>query len=127
MERVRWIEYKGKRILYADFRGQKGKEAMETLELGAKMAALSPKKVLMLSNFEGAAGSPEWFARVKELGKEVFDVKVEKDAVVGITGVKAVLMEAYNKVTRKGVVVFKTEAEALEWLVKEDSKHSTRD
>ena len=115
----RWIEYKGKRILYADFRGQKGQEGIDTLELGAKMAAASPTRVRMLNNFEGAAGSPEWMARVKQLGKEVFDLKVEKDAVVGITGVKGVLVEAYNKVTRKGVMPFKTEAEALDWLVKD--------
>lgn len=116
---VKWIEYKGKRILYADFRNQKGQEGMDTLELGAKMAAASPTKVLMLSNYEGATASPEWMARVKELGKEVFDVKVEKDACVGIGGLKRVLLDSYNKVTRKGSVPFKTEAEALDWLVKD--------
>ena len=126
--RVRWIEYKGKRILYADFRGLRGdEEGIETLELAARRAASSPIKVLMLNNYEGATASPEWMSRVKQLGKEVFDLKVEKDACVGVTGVKLLLLEAYNKVVRKGTVPFKTEAEALEWLVKEDKKHSTRD
>jgi hypothetical protein len=116
---VKWIEYKGKRILYADFRGQTGKEGLATIELGAKMAAASPTKVLMLSNYEGATATPEWFARAKQLGQEVFDLKVEKDAVVGVTGVKRVLLQSYNMVTKKGVVAFNTEAEALEWLVKD--------
>jgi hypothetical protein len=58
-------------------------------------------------------------ARVKQLGKEVFAIKVDKAAAVGIGSVKAVLLEAYNKFTGRDLRTFKTEAEALEWLVKD--------
>lgn len=116
---VKWIEHKGKRILYGDFRGLKGEQALDALELVAKKANATPGKLVLLYNFEGATASPEFMARVKQLGKEVFAVKVDKVAAVGITGVKAVLVEAYNKFTGRDLRTFKTEAEALDWLVKD--------
>lgn len=116
---VKWIEHKGKRILYADFRGLKGEAAIETLDLLAKAVSESPTKVLLLNNVEGGSASPEWMARVKELGKEVFAARVEKTAAVGISGVKALLLEGYEKFTGRTVKAFKTEAQALEWLVKD--------
>lgn len=117
--RVEWIQHKGQRILYADFHGLQGEPGMETLELVAKEAAASPEKVLILYNFEGAAANRAWMSRVKQLGKEVFDAKVERAAAVGVTGIKVILLESYEKFTGRTLKTFKTEAEALEWLVKD--------
>jgi hypothetical protein len=45
--------------------------------------------------------------------------KVAKSAVVGITGVKEVLLVAYNKFTGRNLMSFKTGAQALDWLAKD--------
>ncbi|MBN2006103.1 MAG: hypothetical protein JXA21_22290 [Anaerolineae bacterium] len=115
---VEWIEYKGKRILYVDFRGLRNEGMLENLELEAKMLAETPGKVLVLGNFEGTRASNAFMDRLKQLGKEVIEDKVARNAVLGVTGLKEILMRAYNAVTGGKARPFATEAEALEWLVK---------
>ena len=117
--RAKWMEHKGKRLLYADFSGLQGEPGMELLEMVASEVAASPGKVLILYNFEGAAANRAWMRRVKQLGKEVFDAKVERAAALGVTGIKVILLESYEKFTGRTLKTFKTEAEALEWLVKD--------
>jgi hypothetical protein len=56
--------------------------------------------------------------RVKQLGRTVFSQKAERSALVGITGLKLVLLQAYIAFTgHKNIQVFRSEAAALEWLV----------
>jgi hypothetical protein len=83
---VRWMDHKGKRILYADYRGLKP-EQIDSLarETDAKLAA-SPLKVLFLSNIEGAIVTTETMLNVKRSAGSVLRDKVEKIAVVGVTG-----------------------------------------
>lgn len=116
--RVKWIEHNGKRILYADFSGLQGQPGMDVLERVARDAAASPEKVLILYNFQDAAANRAWMSRVKQLGKEVFDAKVEKAAALGVSGIKVILLESYEKFTGRTLKTFKTEAEALEWLTR---------
>jgi len=114
---VKWIEYKGKRILYADFRGLRGKELIETIELEAQMVAAHPTKVLILDNFEGVHTTTAFVERIKQLGKDIIEEKTIKNAVLGITGLKDILLRAYNTFTKGKSRPFGTEADALEWLV----------
>ncbi len=116
---VKWIEYKGKKILYADFRGLRNEELIETIELEAKMVAAYPTKVLILDNFEGIRTNPAFVERTKQLGKEVIESKTIKNAVLGITGLKEILLRAYNTFTGGKSRPFGTEAEALEWLAQD--------
>ena len=58
-------------------------------------------------------------ARAKKLGKEVFEPMTHKVAGIGITGVQSILLQAYIAFTKDKLVLFKTEEEAKEWLVKD--------
>ncbi len=119
--RVRWIEHQGQRVLYADFSDLQGQPGMDVLELVAKKVAASPGKVLILYNFEGAAANRAWMSRVKQLGRELFDAKVERAGALGVSGIKLILLESYEKFTGRNLKTFKTQTEALEWLVKRPS------
>ena len=115
---VEWIDHKGKRILYADYRGLKP-EQVDSLarETDAKLAA-SPVKVLFLSNIEGAIVTTETMLNVKRSAASMLREKVEKIAVVGVTGVKKVFFDAFVKALGKtNARSFRTEKEALDWLV----------
>lgn len=56
--------------------------------------------------------------RTKEIN-ENYGHKISKRAVLGITGIKKILLAGYNKVSGKGVkaIPFDTKEEALEYLV----------
>ncbi len=116
---VHWIDYKGKKILYVDYRGQRSNEEhFQTLEEQAKILSSMETRCLILTNYEGTRATPEYMNRVKQLGQEVFDPKVERAAVLGITGLKEILLRAYIALTKQNVRPFDSEVEALEWLVK---------
>jgi hypothetical protein len=116
---VKWIEHKGKRILYVDFRGLEEKEMIQTLDALAKEIAGSRGELLVLNNFEGTRATAGFMSRAKQTGKDKVGTKVAKSAAVGITGVKEVLLVAYNKFTGRNLMSFKTEAQALDWLAKD--------
>ena len=79
------------------------------------MLAESPDKVLVLANVEGAAIST--LETIKRGGKGRIAPKVAKSALLGVTGLKDILLRAYNTFTGSSARSFSIEAEALDWLV----------
>jgi hypothetical protein len=118
---AKWIEYKGRQVLYADYRKLSSKEFVALLEEADRLILASPNKVLYLGNIEDAAVSREVMDWLRRHGPDTAKKKVEKIAILGVTGVKKVLMDAVTGIFAKVAVParpFKTEEEALEWLVK---------
>jgi hypothetical protein len=113
---VKWMDYKGKQILYVDFRKLREEEVVETVELEAKMLAEATGQVLVLANVEGATVSS--LGRIKQVGKEGIKPRIAKSALVGVSGLKEILLRAYNSFTGSTARSFATETEALEWLVR---------
>jgi hypothetical protein len=55
-------------------------------------------------------------SRANEIGKK-YDPRIEKEAIVGATGVKKILLASYLAFTGQQTMrEFKARAEALEWL-----------
>ena len=115
---VQWLEHNGTRILYLDCRQLGPPEQIALLEKAAEVLMASPAKARVLANVQDVYLTSEFMTTMKRLGKEVFAVKVEKTAIVGVGGAKSVLLVAYNAATGRDMVSFKTEAKALEWLTK---------
>jgi hypothetical protein len=115
---VQWLEHKGNNILYLDCRKLGPTEQIALLEKAAEVLMASPKKVRVLANVQDTYLTSEFMTTMKRLGKEVFALKVEKTAIVGVGGAKSVLLAAYNAAAGRDMVSFKTEAKALEWLTK---------
>jgi hypothetical protein len=119
---IKWIEHHGQQILYIDYRDCKSEQEMILLlEEQAKWAKGSPKAVLILSNVTNTTITSEFMNRSKQYGKEIFITKTKKSAVVGIIGMKSILMQGYQMFTgAKNARPFQNESEALDWLIQED-------
>ena len=113
----RWIERQGKRILYANFRGQKDLHVMVAgLEEMVAMLSAAAEPVLLLLNFDGMHVMPQYIAKVKELGGAVIEPKTARSAATGIRGTKRALFKAYLISFNSKMNTFETVQECLEYL-----------
>jgi hypothetical protein len=115
---IKWIEYEGKKILYCDFRGAKDETDMiDLLRQSIKIGSKNDQPCPVLSNFEGTYLSQGFMDEAKSLSKQ-YTQKIKKRALVGITGVKKILLKAYITLTGEQTnMVFDTEEDALKWLI----------
>jgi hypothetical protein len=117
MDRVQKIQYKGKEILYVNYGGLREKEMIETLNHAEDIIISDNKPHLQLINITDAFATTGYMTAVKAFGKRTQDL-TDKSAIVGITGVKVLLLKSYNLVSGGKLKAFKTEEEAKEYLVK---------
>jgi len=116
---ISWITHKGKKILYLNYKNKTKEEMIQMLEDAAKIYRESKEKILSIDDFEGTFVSDEFMKKAKELAKEVFSLKRKKGAVLGITGVKKILLISFNSFSADKLYPFNTKEEALEFLVKD--------
>lgn len=80
---VEWIEYKGVKILYNDYRNCKTiKEMIENLEKQIELSRNLSEPAYYLANFTGKYVDKEYFEKAKKYGKE-FKRITRKGALVG--------------------------------------------
>ena len=112
-----YIRYKGKKILFVDYTNCATIDAMlHLLDDVVREYKKSTDKFLVVNDFTNANASHE-FVNFANKHKELFDEKTEKTAVLGITGLKKLLLNGYNVFVKKKQVPFNTKEEALEYLV----------
>lgn len=115
---VKLINHKSKEILLLDYSDCKTLEEMLTvLNDGVDLVRTLPGKGLHLIDITNAYGSRKYMEALKEAGKEVFNEKAGKVAIVGVKGVKKVLLMGYNKIAKIKLVPFETREEAMDYLV----------
>jgi hypothetical protein len=113
-----WKTYNGTRIFCCDYSGLNTEEMLKLLYETCEILKNSSEKVPLLTSFENTTGTTEFMNEVKRLGKEVIADKTTKTALIGITGIKSVLVQGYTFFTgEKKLKTFPTEKEALDWLV----------
>jgi len=116
---ISFITYKGKRILYADYSNCKTiQETIAVLEQTRQVYLTSDEMYLALNNFSNAPSNTEYIELAKKYAKEYFDTRNIKEACFGITGIKSILLSAYNLVVKNKIIAFNSKEEALEYLVK---------
>lgn len=116
---VTWIEYQGKKILYADHRGLKNEDALlANVDLQAQYVRASSEKVLMLADFRNTYIGSKFLERAKSYGTR-HESKLAKHAMIGITGIKRILLNAYILFTGDPVKTFDDEESAKKYLVEE--------
>ncbi len=116
---VSWIEYKGKKILFSDYRGCHSTDAMlKVLYDEIEILHQQNEKVLVMANYNDCSPTGEYFDAVKKFGKETLKAKTSKTATIGINGVKRLLFNTYISFTGDyHVRLFNDEETALEWLI----------
>lgn len=113
-----YITHKSKEILFIDYSGCETKEEVfKILEESTGIIAQHAGGALVLVNFEGLSGSREIMQKVKEMSGKV-DHKVAKRAVLGVTGLKKILLQGFNRVAKTKAVPFDTKDQALDFLIK---------
>jgi hypothetical protein len=116
-EHIEFITNNGKTILSVDYSKCKDKwQMIELLEATVDHYRNSTSKLLTLSDFNNVKGSSEFMDTAKRLNREVLDEKTEKGAVIGVTGLKKVLLQGYNLVATQKLVPFDSKDEAIGYL-----------
>jgi hypothetical protein len=119
MARHSFITYKGKEILYLDYRGLKLEQIIQSIDEAVEESLKSNRPICMLINITGVYAVPEFMEKSKEAGKKTKNI-VKKQAMVGINSTaKEILLNAYNYFTGSNTKAFDDEESAKEWLVKD--------
>ncbi|MFH1459565.1 MAG: STAS/SEC14 domain-containing protein [Candidatus Omnitrophota bacterium] len=120
--RIRWIDYKGKKILVHDYSELKGfnRGGEQVLnEVSNFIDKLTENNILELIDVRNSYGDLDSIKKMKEMSKKM-QPHVKKCAIIGVTGVKKVLLDTINVFSQRQIKPFATEEEAKEWLVAED-------
>jgi hypothetical protein len=114
---LRWKLYEGKKILQCDFRGLGPDLSLLLLEETGRILLRCNDRILMVSTFDDTQVDTRFVQRVHELGRHLVREKATKVALVGIDSMKYVVREAYAKLAGMCPCFFRSEEEALQWLV----------
>ena len=112
-----WIEHKGKKIIYIKYGGLKPSEMLELIHKATQMiVAEKSNQILSLTDLTGCFINKEFTDTAKKQGAISLPL-TKKAAVVGVTGIKNILLKAVNEFSAKKRVPFDTVEQALDWLV----------
>ena len=116
-DRLRFIKHQEKDVLFMDMSHASKQDLLILLPRIKAVVTEQPKdSVLVLADFTGSQMDKEVATRVKEV--LVFDRPyVKKAAWVGAEEVPNVFYENFKSFSRRDLPMFKTQSEALEWLV----------
>ena len=119
-KRQSWITYQGKEILYNDYRNLHGSNFPAMIHAILKLnLELGKSDILGLIDVRGSYASKEVVNAFNLAGKTLKPMS-KKTAVLGITGLKKILLNVVNKFSNIGAKPFDSIEEAKEWLVKND-------
>jgi len=119
-ERIQILKHKGKEIVYVNYSGYSKDNETEFIAMIEKVTNFilkRPPEQLFLVNVENAYGNSAILNKMKVDSAKTKHL-MKKQAVLGITGAKAVLLKAINMFALIDIKPFNTIEEAKEWLVK---------
>jgi hypothetical protein len=120
MERVRFIEHNGQRVLLADYSGPVSEEeGLAAIAECMRVAALQPpKSLLIVTDVTGAIFNTRVVQALKDVAAHNGPY-VRRAAVVGVSGLQKVIYQAVLRVTKREIPAFATREEALDWVTGE--------
>lgn len=114
---VSYISHKNRKILHVDFKDMKEKEkVLQNLEEMVKHYKSATEEIYLLFDVRGCFTDPEVMDKLKNYGKNVFKGKSKKRAVLGVSGIKGLLLKAYSLFTNTDVATFEDFEEAKDYL-----------
>jgi len=112
-----WITHKGKRILYIKYSGISPSEQLDLIKKATKILLDSgATDNLTLTDVTNTFVSKEFVELAKEKGGESKAV-TKKAAIVGIEGIRKLLLQVVNTVSGNSRKPFDSIEEAKDWLV----------
>lgn len=118
MDRIRFIEHRGHRILvldYSDIRDPQ--QALEAIEAGRRLVATQPPRSLLLMTIvRGARYNADVLQAMKNLAAHNAPF-VKASAIVGLSALHRAAYRTVLLFTRRNIPAYETEQEAMDWLV----------
>jgi hypothetical protein len=115
---VSWIDHRGHRILYVDYRNLGASACLETLAEQVAAIEAAPEPVLTLVDARGARFNGEFMEAAKAAGSKN-TLRTRRRAVVGSEGFKKVLLVFFNLAAAPvAMEPFTTLEEALAYLTR---------
>lgn len=96
--RVKWIENKGKKILFEDFSKLNGDEMLDVLSQATEVLKQLRSPVPILGDYTDSFPSTKFMEELKKQTKK-YDHLIEKTASIGITGMKKILAKGVSAIT----------------------------
>ena len=116
LEKIKFLNHKGKQILHIDFSNCSPQEMLTHIQQAQRIISTQPKdSVFTLTDVTNAHYDRKVSAALKEYtnANKPF---VKAAAVVGVTGLKEVILNAIIFFTRRSFSLFDSIEEAKEWL-----------
>jgi hypothetical protein len=118
---AKFIEYKGKQIYYVDYSNIKTSEEFlaiikSTNAFREKLKRDGIKDLLMLVNISESFVYGDVLTEIKKAASQTKEL-IAKEAIVGITGSKKILLRVLQSFAKMDFKIFDTEEEAKDWLV----------
>ena len=118
-KRMIWMTYKGKEILYDDYRNLQASEFSPLVNAIFNMTLETGKTNLLVivdvTDSYANKEAVEAFNIAAKGSKEI----IKKTAVLGITALKKIFLNVVNKFSKIGARPFNSIEEAKEWLIEE--------
>ena len=119
MDRVKFIEHKGRKILHLDFSHVKAAEIMPIIDMAkSTISAQPPKSVYTLTDVTEAGFNTQVSDAMKEFVSHNKPY-VAASAVVGVTGLKQIIFNAVMKFSGRHLHAFDSLDQAKDWLAKQ--------
>ncbi len=123
MDRVQLIEYQGKKIILLDYsklhakNPEEKKTALDIIAKAREIADAFEEKILFLSDVTDSQSDSDLVDALREFADfTASSGKVEKECVVGISGVQKLLVNMINLMSKSKLVIFNTREEGLAYL-----------
>lgn len=118
MNRREIINYKGQEIVCFNYNGLRGAELFEQLKVNTQFLLNSPKDdFLTLSDFSNTYATEEIIAYFRSQESKAAAQKTRKKALIGVSGLKKMFLNLYNRVTGAGAKAFDDLESARDYLV----------
>ncbi len=117
-DKVRFIDHKGKKILFLEFTGTKDEE-LQILENARHIIDKQPPKSLrIITDMNNVVWDNEGVHRLKEFTR-LNTPFVKYSAVVGVTGLKKVILMAVKQFSHRDFILFDDVESAKDWIAEQ--------
>ena len=119
-QRIRFTDYKGKKILLEDFSNVKDEdELIKLIDEALKVVqSQPPKSALVVVDMTNANLTPKVYQHSKAATETNTDY-IKATTLVGLGNVLNILAKAVSSFARRDLVSFGTREEAMEWLIQQ--------
>ena len=117
MAQIRWVTHKGKEILVFNFCDRSEADCDQQIsKVENSIQSTTQKDILKLSIVNGGSEENGVAEQLKCLSDK-YDSLIRKEAVIGLSGLRRVLLRATQAMSNKEIATFDDIEKAKDWLV----------